>query len=55
MSERVYRLGRGPWQRNRVGFGVRQAARSPRFQLNDGVLRLEMRWAHVFMVVFHCL
>ena len=31
------------------------AARSPRFQLNDGVLRLEMRWQHVLMVVFHCL
>ena len=28
----------------RVGFGVSQAARSPRFQLNDKVLRREMRW-----------
>ena len=55
MSERVYRLGRGPWQHNMLGFGVSQAARSPRFQPNDGVLRQEMRWPHVFMVVFHCL
>ena len=36
-------------------FVVRQAARSTRFQLNDGVLRLEMRWAQVFMVVFNCI
>ena len=34
----------------RVGFGVSQAARSPRFQPNDGVLRREMRWPFVFMV-----
>ena len=40
---------------NCVGFGVGQAARSPRFQTNDGVLRQEMRWPHVFRVVFHCL
>ena len=38
MSERVYGLGRGPWQHKRVGFGVSQAAGSPRFQLNNGVL-----------------
>ena len=25
-SERGYRLGRGPWQHKRVGFGVSQAA-----------------------------
>ena len=50
MSERVYRLGRGPWHHKRVGFGVSQAARSPRFQTNDGVLRREMRWPHVFTV-----
>ena len=43
VSERVCGLGRGPWQQKYVGFGVRQAAGSPRFQLNDGVLRLEMR------------
>ena len=55
MSERVYRLGRGPCQHNCVGFGVGQAARSPRFQTNDGVLRREMRWRHVFMVFVHCL
>ena len=24
MSERVYRLGKGPWQHNRVEFGVSQ-------------------------------
>ena len=28
MSERVYRLGRGPWHHQRVGFGVSLAARS---------------------------
>ena len=55
MSERVYRLGRGPWHHKRVGFGVSQAARSPRFQPNDGVLRRKMRWPFVFMVFFHCL
>ena len=57
MSERVYRLGRGPWQHNRVGvgFGAGQAARSPRFQTNNGVLRREMRWPHVFRVFVHCL
>ena len=27
MSERVYRLRKGPWQHNRVEFGVSQAAR----------------------------
>ena len=36
MSERVYSLGRGPWEHKRVGFGVSQAAESPRFQPNDG-------------------
>ena len=34
---------------NDVEFGASQAARSPRFQLNDWVLRLEMRWLHVLM------
>ena len=34
---------------------LRQTAGSPQFQLNDGVLRLEMRWPHVFLVVFHYL
>ena len=43
MSERVCGLGRGPWQRKYLGFGVCQTAGSSRFQLNDGVLRLEMR------------
>ena len=28
MSERVYRLGWGPWHHKRVGFGVSQAAGS---------------------------
>ena len=55
MSERVYRLERSPWQHNRVGFGAGQAARSPRFQTNNGVLRREMRWPHVFRVFVHCL
>ena len=27
MSERVYRLGRGPWHHKRVGLGVSLAAR----------------------------
>ena len=31
MSERVYRLGRGPWHHESVGFGVSQAAGSSRF------------------------
>ena len=31
-------LKRGPWHCKYVGFGVHQAARSPRFQMNDGVL-----------------
>ena len=39
VSERVYSLGRGPWEHKRVGFEVSQAARSPRFQTDDGVLR----------------
>ena len=55
MSERVYRLGRGPWQRNRVGFGVCQAAGSPIIQLSHGVLELEMRWQHMFRLFVHCL
>ena len=45
MSERVYSLGRGPWQCKGVGFGVSQAAGSPRFQPNDGVLLREMRYS----------
>ena len=38
VSERVYGLGRGPWHDKCVGFGVRRAARSHRFQPNNGVL-----------------
>ena len=29
--------------------------RSPRFQMNVGVLRLQLTWLFVLMVVFHCL
>ena len=32
-------FGRGPRHHNRVGFGVSQATRLPRFQLNNGLLR----------------
>ena len=35
-------------------WALSQAARLPRFQLDDEVLRREMRWPFVFMVVFHC-
>ena len=55
MSERVYRLGRGPWQCNRVGFGVCQAAGSPIIQPINGVLEREMRWRHMFTLFVHCL
>ena len=55
VSERVYSLGRGPWEHKRVGFEVSQAARSPGFQTNDGVLRPEMRWLIMFTGCFHCL
>ena len=55
VSERVYRLGWGPWYHKRVGFGVSQAARSTRFQPNDGVLRREMRLHIMFTLFFHCL
>ena len=30
-------------------------ARTLRFQLNEGVLRLKLRWPLVFMVFLHCL
>ena len=30
-----------------------QAARLPRFQINEGVLQSKMRWLLVFVVVFH--
>ena len=56
MSEWVCRLGRGPWHQKCVGFGVSQAARSPKFQVEDGgMLRGAIRQPHVFMVFFHCL
>ena len=55
MSERVYILGWGPWRQNRAGFGVSLAARSPRFQPNEGVLRREMGWPLVFTVFLRCL
>ena len=43
------------WQHNHVEFGVSQAARCPRFQMNDRMLRREMRWPLMFMVFVHCL
>ena len=55
MSEQVYILGRGPRHHKPVRFGVSQAARTLRFQLNDGVLRWKLRWPLVFMVFSHCL
>ena len=59
VSERVYRLGRGPiWHHKRVGFGVvsqAASARLPKLHPNDGVLRWEMRWQCVFMVFSNCL
>ena len=48
MSEQVYRLKRGPQPLNFFGFAVSQVARSPRFQLNNRVLRRKMRWPLVF-------
>ena len=38
MRERVYKPGRGPRQHNSVGFGVSQAARTAKSQVNIGVL-----------------
>ena len=55
VSEQVYILGRGPRHHKPIRFGVSQAARTLRFQLNDGVLRWKMRWPPVFMVFSHCL
>ena len=55
MSEQVYRPARGSRHHKPVGFGVSQAARTARFQLNDGVLRWKLRWRLVLMVFFHCL
>ena len=55
MSEQGYRLGRGSWRHKPVRFGVSQAARTLRFQLNDGVLRWKLRWPPVFMVFSYCL
>ena len=42
MRERVYRLGRGPRQHIGVEFGVSQAARTAKSQVNNGVLRWEV-------------
>ena len=57
VSERVYRLGRGPWRHNiqtrLIWSEPGCQSRSPRFQTNDKVLRPEMRWPFVFMVFFH--
>ena len=55
VSERCYRLGRGPWQCNRLGFGVCQAAGSPIIQPINGVLEREMRWRHMSSLFVHCL
>ena len=38
-----------------VGFGVSRAARSPRFQPNNWVLRQKMKRTFVLMVFFHYL
>ena len=46
---------KGSMHHKQFGFGVSQAARSPRFQLNCGALWQEMRWQFVFMECFHCL
>ena len=54
MSERVYRLGRGPRQHKCVGFRVSQAARTDKSQVNNGVLRWKLRWSLVSLVFFHC-
>ena len=48
-------VGRRPRQHKRAQFGVSQAAGSPRFWPDDGVLRRKMRWQFVFMACFHCL
>ena len=55
MRERVYRSGRGPRQHKGVGFGVSQAARTAKSQVNIGVLRKKSRWPLVFMVFLHCI
>ena len=55
MSEQIYRLGRDPQYQKHVGFGVRQAARSPRYQPNNGVMQQEMRRPHVFTMFIHTL
>jgi len=48
-------VGRGPWRHKGVGFGVCQAAGSPRFLPNNGVLRRKMSWLFVFSVVSSCI
>ena len=55
VSEPVYRQARGPMHHKPVRFGVSQAARTLRFQLNDGVLQWKLRFPLVFMVFSHCL
>ncbi len=55
MREQVYRPGRGPKQHIGVEFGVSQAARTAKSQVNNGVLRWMLRWSMVSLVVlFHC-
>jgi len=55
VSEPVYGSARGPRHHYCFGFGVSQAARSARFQMDNGVLRWKLGWRLVLMVFFHCL
>ena len=54
MRERVYRLGRGPRQHQGVEFGVSQAARTAKSQVNKGVLLWKLRYSKVPLVFSHC-
>ena len=55
MSERVCRPGRGPRKHKGVGFGVSQAARTAKSQVNIEVVRWKLGWRLVLMVFPHCL
>ena len=50
MRERVYRPGRGPRQHIGVKFGVSQAARTAKSQVNNRVLQWKLRWSLVPLV-----
>ena len=54
MRERDYRPGRGPRQHIGGEFGVSQAARMAKSQVNNGVLRWMLGQNMVLMVSFHC-